>query len=437
MRISVFGLGYVGAVSCGCLADLGHSIVGVDVAKAKVDLINAGKPPIVEAGLDELLEKAIKAKTLRATTDGDEAVKNSDAALLCVGTPSTRSGGVTTHYLEAVARQIGESIKKQNHPGHFVVMTRSTSLPHVHELIIKILEESSGRKMGQGIGYVCHPEFLREGVAVEDFYHPPKVVFGATDPKTEEICKALYPRIEAPTFFVPPKVAAMIKYADNCFHALKVTFGNEVGLICKELGVDSHAVMDVFCADQKLNISPKYLKPGFAFGGSCLPKDLRAILDTARATATDLPMLSGMLASNKVQIESLLRRVISEKRPTVGLVGLAFKEGTDDVRESPLVNVVEALCGKGHPVRIYDEHLSPQALVGANRSFAFSAIPHLTELMSTDLQKVADQCDVLIVSHRLKPETWAKVKFKSGARIIDLVGVAALRKTAGYEGLYW
>lgn len=436
MRISVFGLGYVGAVSCGCLADLGHTVVGVDVSQAKVDLINAGKPPIVEAGLNELLEKAIRNKVLRATIDGDEAVKNSDVALLCVGTPSTRSGGVTTHYLEAVARQVGESIKKHN-PKHFVVMTRSTSLPHVHQLIIDILEKSSGRKMGQGIGYVCHPEFLREGVAVDDFYHPPKVVFGSTDPVTTEVCRTMYPKIDAPTFHVEPQVAAMIKYADNCFHALKVTFGNEIGLICKELGVDSHKVMDVFCADQKLNISPKYLKPGFAFGGSCLPKDLRAILDTARQTATDLPMLAGMLASNKVQVEALLRRVISERRPVVGLVGLAFKEGTDDVRESPLVNVVEALCGKGHPLKIYDEHLSIQALVGANRSFAFSAIPHLAELMNDKLQDVVDAADVLIVSHRLKPATWQSVKFKPGQRVIDLINVPDLRKAPGYEGLYW
>jgi GDP-mannose 6-dehydrogenase len=436
MRISVFGLGYVGAVSCGCLADLGHTVVGVDVSQAKVDLINSGKPPIVEAGLADLLEKALRNKALRATIDGDEAVKHSDVALLCVGTPSTRSGGVTTHYLEAVTRQIGESVKRHN-PEHFVVMTRSTSLPHVHNLIIGILEESSGRKMGHGIGYVCHPEFLREGVAVDDFYHPPKVVFGSTDPVTTAVCKTMYPKIDAPTFHVEPQVAAMIKYADNCFHALKVTFGNEVGLICKELGVDSHRVMDVFCADMKLNISPKYLKPGFAFGGSCLPKDLRAILDTARQSATDLPMLSGMLASNKVQVEALLRRVISEKRPVVGLVGLAFKEGTDDVRESPLVSVVEALCGKGHTVKIFDEHLSIQALVGANRSFAFGAIPHLAELMSDRLQDVVDAAEVLIVSHRLNPSAWQSVKFTPGQRVIDLVNVPELRRAPGYEGLYW
>jgi GDP-mannose 6-dehydrogenase len=436
LRISVFGLGYVGAVSCGCLADLGHTVVGIDVSQAKVDLINQGRSPIVEEGLDGLLAKAVQAGRLRATIDAEDAVCSTDAALLCVGTPSNRSGGVSSTYLETVARQIGEAIRK-NEPAYFLVLTRSTSLPHVHDMIVRILEASSGRRMGEGIGYVCHPEFLREGVAVADFYQPPKIVFGATDAKAAELCKQLYPDIQAQTFFVPPNVAAMIKYADNTFHALKVTFGNEIGLICKELGVDSHAVMDVFCADHKLNISAKYLKPGFALGGSCLPKDLRAILDKARETATELPMLAGVLASNRVQVDALLRRVLSEERSKVGLVGLAFKEGTDDVRESPLVTVVEQLFGKGRSVRIYDEHLSPQALVGANRSFAFSAIPHLTELMSGDLRQVVNECDVLIVSHRLEPRTWASVTFGPSQRVIDLVNIPELRRAPGYEGLYW
>jgi GDP-mannose 6-dehydrogenase len=437
MRVSIFGLGYVGAVSCGCLADLGHEVIGCDVSQTKVDLINAGKPPTVEDGLDELLQKAIKNKKLCATIDAEEAVRNSDVALVCVGTPSTRSGGVNSIYLETVAAQIGEIVRKHNIP-QFVVMTRSTSLPHVQAQMVSILEKTTGRAMGKGIGYVCHPEFLREGSAVEDFYNPPKVVFGATDPVTEALCRKMYPEtIKAPTFYVKPDVAAMIKYADNCFHALKVTFGNEIGLICKTLAVDSHAVMDVFCADLKLNISPKYLKPGFAYGGSCLPKDLRAICDKARETATPVPMLGGMLQSNKDQIDQLIKRVVSETRPKVGVIGLAFKEGTDDVRESPIVACVEVFCGKGHPVKIYDEHLSPQALVGANRNFAFQAVPHLSELMCSKLQEVVDWADVLIVTHRLKPETWAAVKWKTGQRVLDLVNIAGLRAAPGYDGLYW
>jgi GDP-mannose 6-dehydrogenase len=322
-------------------------------------------------------------------------------------------------------------------------MSRSTSLPNVHESLIKILEQSSGRKMGEGIGYVCHPEFLREGVSVYDFFNPPKIVFGPTDAKTAEVCKTMYPTenhpgLKCPTFFLTPSEASMVKYADNCFHALKCTFGNEIGMICKTLGVDSHKVMDVFCADTKLNISAKYLKPGFAFGGSCLPKDLRGILDASRDTATALPMLAGTLASNEVQIKSLIKRVVSEKRPKVGIIGLAFKEGTDDVRESPIVTVVENLCGKGHPVKIYDEHLSVQALVGANRSFAFQMVPHLSELMTQNLAEVVAWADTLIVTHRLKPATWAGVTFKPGQRVIDLMNIPDLRKAgAGYEGLYW
>jgi GDP-mannose 6-dehydrogenase len=443
MRISIFGLGYVGAVSCGCLADLGHTIIGCDVSKAKVDLIRAGKPPIVEEGLPELLEKAIKHGRLTALTDGDEAVRTSDAALVCVGTPSTPSGGVNSVYLEAVCRQIGEAVRKHN-KSHFIVMSRSTSLPNIHRRLMQILEESSGRKMGEGIGYVCHPEFLREGVSVYDFYNPPKIVFGPTDAKTAEICRGMYPADNhpglksCPTFFLSPEEAAMVKYADNCFHALKCTFGNEIGMICRTLGVDSHKVMDVFCADTKLNISSKYLKPGFAFGGSCLPKDLRGILDAARDTATKLPMLAGTIDSNEVQIKALLKRVISEHRPKVGIVGLAFKEGTDDVRESPIVEVVQNLTGKGHPVKIYDEHLSVQALVGANRSFAFQMVPHLAELMHTNLQDVVNWADLLIVTHRLKPQTWAGIDFKKGQRVLDLLNVPELRKAGdGYEGLYW
>lgn len=443
MRIAVFGLGYVGAVSCGCLADLGHHIIGCDVSKAKVDLIKAGQAPIVEEGLPELLEKALKNGRLTAIMDADEAVRTSDAALVCVGTPSTPSGGVNAVYLETVCRQIGESIKKHA-PKHYVVMSRSTSLPNVHENLIRILEQSSGRKMGEGIGYVCHPEFLREGVSVYDFYNPPKIVFGPTDAKTAEVCKTMYPGDNypglksCPTFFLSPSEASMVKYADNCFHALKCTFGNEIGMICKTLGVDSHKVMDVFCADTKLNISAKYLKPGFAFGGSCLPKDLRGIMDASRSTATALPMLAGTLVSNEVQIKALVKRVVHETRPKVGVIGLAFKEGTDDVRESPIVEVVQQLTGKGHPVKIYDEHLSLQALVGANRSFAFQMVPHLADLMTQNLQEVVNWADTLIVTHRLKPATWAGVNFKAGQRVLDLMNIPDLRKAGdGYEGLYW
>ena len=316
-------------------------------------------------------------------------------------------------------------------------MVRSTSLPPIHEEMQRRLINASGRTMGETMGYVCHPEFLREGVAIQDFYEPPKIVFGATGEKTVGICRQLYPGIEAPTVFVKPEVAAMIKYADNCFHAAKVTFGNEIGMICHQLGVDSHDVMDVFCQDTKLNISTCYLKPGFAYGGSCLPKDLRALLDASRQTASPLPMLQGALESNRIQIDALLSRIISPHRPTVGIVGLAFKEGIDDIRESPTVNVVETLCGKGHKIRIYDKHLAVDSLVGANRNFALQAIPHLAELLTDDLAGLVRFSDIVVVTHRLTSEIWKNITFRPNQRIIDLVNIPDLKDSDNYEGLYW
>jgi len=436
MKISVFGLGYVGAVSCACLPELGHDVIGVDVAESKVRQINDGQAPIIETGLAEALAKAVKAGRLRATTDADEAVASSDLALLCVGTPSMPSGAVNSEHLQTVCRQIGEAVGRHR-PDYFAVLNRSTSLPPIHGQLQKLLEKSSGRRLGHGLGYVCHPEFLREGVAVHDFHHPPKIVFGVADKHSGVLCRELYPGIEAPTFVVSPEVAAMVKYADNCFHAVKVTFGNEIGLMCQALGVDSHAVMELFCQDTKLNISARYLKPGSAFGGSCLPKDLRAMLDAARNSAVAVPMLGGVLESNRLQVQQLLARIISSQRPHVGVVGLAFKEGTDDVRESPIVTVVEQACGKGHRVSIYDRSLSVGSLVGSNRSFALNSIPHLAHLIAPDLQSVVDACDVLLVSHRLHDDDWNNITWQKGQRVVDLVNIPALRSAPAYEGLYW
>jgi GDP-mannose 6-dehydrogenase len=437
MKISVLGLGYVGAVGCGCMGDLGHDITGVDVVQEKVDRINRGESPIIETGIDQILERVWKAGRLRATTDVRSAVAATDVGLVCVGTPSTASGGVDTRYLDKVCAEIGEAVKALNKP-FFAVLNRSTSLPPIHHELIRILERSSGRTMGQGIGYVCHPEFLREGAAVHDFYNPPKIVYGATDPASEELCRGLYPGIEAETFFTSVEVAAMVKYADNCFHALKVTFGNEVGLMCKALDIDSHAVMSIFCRDHKLNISERYLRPGNPFGGSCLPKDLRGILDAARAGAVPLPMLASTLESNRVQIERLVKRVVAANgRAPLGLVGLSFKEGTDDVRESPMVALVEQLLGKGVPLTIYDEHLAMNRLVGRNRSFALESIPHLAELLSHDLPQTVARTRTLVINHRLSPQRWAAAEVSDEHTVFDLVGIPELRSLKGYDGLYW
>lgn len=436
MNLSVFGLGYVGAVSCGCMAGLGHRMIGVDVVRAKADVINQGQSPLIEHGLGDLINQAVTAGRLHATTDTADAVRDSDAAMLCVGTPSTPTGGVDATHLINVCTQIGHALRDADKE-FYTVLTRSTCPPPVHRRLIETLEQSSGRKLGDGLGYVCHPEFLREGTAVADFHDPPKIVFGTDDPRCEELCRGLYPGIDAPTFFVPTDVAAMVKYADNCFHAVKVVFGNEIGSLCKEMGVDAHAVMDVFCRDEKLNISAKYLRPGFAFGGSCLPKDLRAVLDTARETAVDTPLLASVMQSNRGQIDRFLQRVIPADRSAVGVVGLAFKEGTDDVRESPMVAVVEHLGGKGRAVTIYDRHLSMQRLMGANRRFALDAIPHLEDLLRDDLQAVIDASDTLIVSHKLTEQAWAAVKFRPDQHIIDLARIPALEALPNYRGLHW
>ncbi len=436
MNISVFGLGYVGAVSCGCLAELGHNIIGVDVNVEKVERIKSGESPVLELGLDEMIKKAVKNGTLTATTDADEAVAQSDAALVCVGTPSTPSGGVNSIYLEQVAEQIGKAVAKHQ-PEFFLVLNRSTSLVPIHHRLQEILVNSSGREIGNGIGYVCHPEFLREGAAVDDFFNPPKIVFGTSDEESATRCEQLYPGIEAPSFVVSPEVASMIKYADNCFHAVKVTFANEIGTISRQYGIDATDVMEVFCQDTKLNISRRYLRPGTPFGGSCLPKDLRGILDAARETATSMPMLSGVLQSNQMQVESLMRRIVSPQRPSVGIIGLAFKEHTDDVRESPLVTLVELVSGKGHAVKIYDAHLAPDQLTGANKSFALQSIPHLSDLLSKDLQAVINESDILVINHSLTPDDWKSIEWPTNIRIIDLSGVEELMNQPGYEGIYW
>ncbi len=438
MKISVFGLGYVGAVSCGCLAELGHDVIGVDVVQSKVDLINEGRSPIVEEDLDTILAKAVSEGRLRATTDVNDAVTNSDLAIICVGTPSTHTGGITTTYLDNVCDEIAAVLSESVHE-FYTVMVRSTALPPVHRALQQRLVEGSGRELGETLGYVCHPELLREGTAVRDFYNPPKIVYGTSDAKSEAVCHQLYPGIEAPTDYVSPAVAAMIKYADNCFHAVKVTFANEIGLMSHAMGVDGQEVMNIVCKDTKLNISTYYMRPGGAFGGSCLPKDLRAILDSARIEAIPVPMLSSTLESNRMQVQTLIDRVAratNGQRSRVGIVGLAFKEGTDDVRESPMVSVVEQLSGKGHTVRIYDEHLAMQRLVGANLSFALQSIPHLAELLTDDLPQLVAQSDVVVLSHRLQPQCWEAVQW-SDQRVIDVMGIDAIREVPGYEGLYW
>jgi GDP-mannose 6-dehydrogenase len=433
--ICVIGLGYVGSVSCGCLAALGHRVIGVDVNIEKVAAINEGRPPVLEPGLDALVENGVREGRIRATTDARDAIPHADAVLICVGTPSNRQGTVQTGFLTEVCEEIVALVNEAGRP--LTVINRSTCLPRIHALLQDVLGRASDTEGEKLIAYVCHPEFLREGVAVADFYNPPKIVFGTESAVAIELCRQLYPQIEAPVFVVSVGVASLIKYASNCYHAVKITFANEIGMLSQELGVNAREVMDVFMSDTKLNISSAYLKPGAPFGGSCLPKDLRAVMSEARHLGVTLPMLDGVLRSNTEQIEQIKQRIHDGPHRSVGIVGLAFKENTDDVRESPMVALVEWLIGKGSQVRIYDAYLATERLVGANRAFALTSIPHLTDLVSQDLCDVVERSDLILVSHQVPQETWKAARWRKDQRVIDLVGLQSVADGYRYEGLYW
>jgi GDP-mannose 6-dehydrogenase len=417
------------------LADIGHGVIGVDVDASKVSKMSSGRAPIVEPGLSELVAAGHADGRITATHSIDDAVAASDIAFLAVGTPSREDGGIDDTYLEQAIRGIGEAIRKSGKTT-YVVMSRSTSLPPVHQKLMAILEESSGLSYDEGLAYVCHPEFLREGTAIEDFEEPPKIVFGVHGEAARGYCEALYPGIEAPTFYVDVSVAAMVKYADNCFHAVKVTFGNEMGLICRAMGVDSHDVMDLFCADEKLNISPKYLKPGTPFGGSCLPKDLRGILHASRASETPLKMLEGTYDSNAEQIQSLMDRVTESSPEVVGIVGLSFKKGTPDLRESPTLELLNRLVERGVKVVAYDEELAKVSQEVSPNGKVIDPIGNLREHLTDDLDTVVHSSNVIVVHHSLADKTWDKVEY-NGGRIIDMSNIGHLRQSDHYEGLYW
>ncbi len=437
MRISVFGLGYVGAVTSACLADQGHEIVGVDVDDRKVTAIKDGTAPISEPRLAGLLKAHVARGQLSATTDVGAAVSVTEAGIVCVGTPSLSSGGLDDTYLIRVVRQIASELHTpENQDRSFVLIVRSTCMPATHRKLLEILSEESGRPLGNTLGYVCHPEFLREGTAVSDFFDPPKIVFGARDDLSLECCRRLYNGIDAPVFEVTPEVASMVKYADNCFHAAKVTFANEIGALCRQQGINAIDVMDVFCQDTKLNISARYLRPGHPFGGSCLPKDLRAILDLSRQFALQTPMLQGIASSNREQIDALVARTLQHGADRIGILGLAFKEHTDDLRESPALAVVERLYGKGREIRIYDNYLSVGKLFGANRQFALRGIPHLESLFCDQLQELMDQVQLVLVFHRVDKDQLDSLRFRDDHHVIDLTNTFS-RVDVSSEGVYW
>src|SRR5678809_303766 len=364
MKISIFGLGYVGCVSAACFSDRGHEVIGVDVNQLKADIINQGRSPIVEPGVGDIIEKAVKDQRLRATTDATEAVHATDISLICVGTPGHHNGSLDLTHVKAVCKQIGAALETKRR--YHTVAVRSTMLPGtIAETVIPTLEIFSGKKSGKDFGVAINPEFLREGTSIHDFNNPPFTLIGADDEEAAELLKKLYEHLPAAVVTIRIKEAEMVKYACNCFHGLKVAFANEIGTICKGLNVDSHRVMEVFCRDTKLNLSPYYLRPGFAFGGSCLPKDLRAINYKAKELDVEVPLLSAILPSNRLQIERAVELVTRSGKKRVGVLGFSFKAGTDDLRESPMVTLIETLIGKGYDLKLYDRNVSLARLTGA------------------------------------------------------------------------
>jgi GDP-mannose 6-dehydrogenase len=437
-RIAVFGLGYVGCVSAACFADRGHEVIGVDVAPSKVRMVAEGRTPVVEERIGELIAEVVASGALRATTDVAEAVAGSDVALICVGTPSDAAGGLSTEYLQRVSEQIGDALRDKE--GRYTVVFRSTMMPGTCEDVLRpILEERSGLVAGEGFGLAVNPEFLREGSSVRDFHDPPKTVIGELDGASGDVVAGLYEGLPGPVHRVPVRVAEMTKYADNTFHALKVGFANEIGALCSALGVDSHAVMDIFRADTKLNISPAYLRPGYAFGGSCLPKDLRALLHAARHTDTDVPILAGILPSNERVVERAFQLVERAGNRRVGMLGQSFKAGTDDLRESPLVELAERLLGRGYDLLIHDGHVALSHLQGANRDFIAARIPHLEKLMASTPERVVAHGETIVVGSA-PPEAVAALAGADGRAIVDLVrfpGSDALAGAPTYAGIAW
>jgi GDP-mannose 6-dehydrogenase len=442
MKIAVFGLGYVGVVSAACLVRDGHEVLGVDPNAAKVSFLRQGKSPIVEPGLDELIAAATAGGQLAAGSDPAAAVARCDVLMVCVGTPGQPNGSLDLSYVRRVVQQIGEQLAGA--ATYKVVVIRSTLLPgSMQSVVIPTLEESARRKAGQDFGVCINPEFLREGSAIYDYDHPPKTVIGASDERAAAIVRELYSTLNAPLLQTDLRTAEMIKYIDNSWHALKVTFANEVGRLCKAMGIDGRLAMRMFCQDTKLNISTTYLRPGFAFGGSCLPKDVRALTYQGRLLDVDTPVLSSILASNQLHIAHALGMIRATGRRRVGLLGLSFKEGTDDLRESPIVTLAELLIGKGYELLVYDRNVRLASLVGANRDYILNHIPHIGRLMVDRPEQLIEQSEVLVVASADREFASLLEKLPLGKSVIDLVGAWSTDPSArsahlgAYEGIAW
>ena len=440
MNISIFGLGYVGCVGAACLAKLGHRVVGVDVNENKVRLINEGKPTIIEEGIAELCAEAHEKGLMSATMDVREAVHGTDVSFIVVGTPSSKEGHLNLNYIYKVAEQIGAALsdKPANKDGlRHIVAIRSTVLPGTNEKVGEIIAQASGLVRGKDFTIVSNPEFLREGTSVKDYFNPPLTLVGTDMPEAEAVFREIYKGIEAEFICTDIRVAEMMKYVNNTYHALKIVFGNEVGNICKELNIDSHKVMEIFCKDKQLNISPYYFKPGFAYGGSCLPKDMKALKTLAHDHYVEVPVIEAIGESNELQKRRAVQLIMAQGQRKVGILGLSFKSGTDDLRCSPIVDVVESLLGKGFEIRIYDKNVKVSELTGTNKDFIMAKIPHLQHFVTDDLEAVCRESDVLVVTNK-EAEFIDVLKKYPQKTIVDLVRQWKEVDYAGrYEGLSW
>jgi len=436
MRISIFGLGYVGAVCAGCLSARGHDVIGVDISANKIDLINNGKSPIVEPGLEELLQQGLRQGRLRGTTDVAAAVLESDVSFICVGTPSKKNGDLELNYIEGVCREIGMAMRDKNE--RHTVVVRSTVLPGTAKnVVLPILEDCSGKKAGVDFGLAVNPEFLRESTAIKDYDFPPMTVIGELDTASGDLLASIYEELDAPIIRKDIEVAEMIKYTCNVWHAAKVTFANEIGNIAKAVGVDGREVMDVVCQDHKLNLSKYYMKPGFAFGGSCLPKDVRALNYRAGSLDVEAPLIGSLMRSNAAQVQKAFDIIASHDSRKVALLGLSFKAGTDDLRESPQVELAEMLIGKGFDLSIYDRNVEYARVHGANKDYIESKIPHVSSLLNSDLDDVVAKADIIVLGN--SDERFAKLaeQAPSGKRVIDLVGFMPHASNGVAEGICW
>jgi GDP-mannose 6-dehydrogenase len=437
LKISIFGLGYVGTVSAGCLAHDGHEVIGVDPFRTKVELINEGRSPVIEAEIGEIIAETVRTGRLRATEDQDSAIRETELSFVCVGTPSQTNGNLDVSYVRRVCEQIGQALKTKK--ARHTIVIRSTILPGtMHGVVIPALEEFSGKKAGVDFGVCNNPEFLREGSAVNDFNCPPKIVIGQLDAASGDILASLYAHLDAPLLRTDLRTSEMVKYTDNSWHALKIGFANEIGTLCKSFSIDAHEVMKIFCQDKKLNISPAYLMPGFAFGGSCLPKDLRALAYKAKTNDLALPILTSILSSNEMHISRGLDLVMKKGNKKVGILGFSFKAGTDDLRESPMIETIERLIGKGYDLRIFDKNVNLARLVGANRDFILNHIPHISRLMVNGIDAVLDHAQTIVIGNNDPDFQTIPDRLRDGQCLVDFVRITNRKGEDGrYDGICW